>query len=291
MDVQSAFVVMARPKHQQVALKRAAEIQRLKGARLRLVAFCWNAMCEQADIFSVSQRRAMKREIIRQREVWLREQVRDFGLADSQVSIEVRWTDDIARWVSEHVEEDVVIKSVHHSKTLTHTPLDWQLFRECPKPIYIASTRRRKPSGNVLATIDLRHTNAKHQALNLRVLEAAQEFAHIRNATLQVVNVVEFSQALRDLDVIDAQVVRREAVARNRELLDALLQPFGVKRKSVHMPVGKVGQMVAATAAKIDADMLVVGTCARRGAGGLLLGNSAERILTKAPCDVLAVHP
>ena len=57
------------------------------------------------------------------------------------------------------------------------------------------------------------------------------------------------------------------------------------------MPVGKVGQMVAATARKIDADMLVVGTCARRGAGGLVLGNSAERILTKAPCDVLAVHP
>jgi universal stress protein E len=291
VDIQSVFVVMARPKHKQVALKRAQEIQQAKGARLRLVAFCWNAMCEQSDVFSGHQRRAMKREILREREQWLRDQVRDAGLANAEVSIEVQWTADIASWVSENALEDVIVKSVHHSKTLTHTPLDWELLRQCPKPLLITAARRRKVSGNVLASIDLRSTNAQHRAMNLRVLEAASEFARIRNGKVQVVNVVEFSQVLRDLDIIDTRQVRKEAVAQSRELLDALLQPFGILRKSVHMPVGKVGQMVATTARKINADLLVVGTSARRGAQGFMLGNSAERILSKAPCDVLAVHP
>lgn len=291
MDIRSAFVIMARPKHSQVALKRAQEIQQANGAHLRLVAFCWNAMCEQSEIFSVSQRRAMKREILREREQWLLDQVTDAGLVSADVSIEVCWTADIAGWVADNAAEDVVIKSVHHSKTLTHTPLDWELLRQSPKPLFIAATRRRKPSGNVLASIDLRSSDVKHRAMNLRVLEAAREFAQLRQAKLQVVNVVEFSQVLRDLDIIDTRKVRREALANSRELLDALLEPFGVPRKSVHMPVGKVGQMVANTALKINADLLVVGTSARRGAGGLLLGNSAERILTKAPCDVLAIHP
>mgnify|MGYP001812084782 CR=1 FL=1 len=291
MDIRSALVIMARPKHAQVAFKRAQEMQPAGGAHLRLVAFCWNAMCEQSDVFSVSQRRAMKREILREREQWLLDQVTDAGMADADVSIEVQWTSDIAAWVAEHAAEDVVFKSVHHSKTFTHTPLDWELLRQCPKPVYIAATRRRKLSGNVLATIDLRHSNAKHRAMNLRVLEAAREFAQLQQAKLHVVNVVEISQVLRDLDIVDSRKVQREAVANSRELLDALLQPFGVPRKNVHMPVGKVGQMVAATAGKINADMLVVGTTARRGAEGMLLGNSAERILTKAPCDVLAVHP
>ena len=291
MDIRSALVIMARPKHAQVAFKRAQEMQRAGGAHLRLVAFCWNAMCEQSDVFSVSQRRAMKREILREREQWLLDQVTDAGMADADVSIEVQWTSDIAAWVAEHAAEDVVFKSVHHSKTFTHTPLDWELLRRCPKPVYIAATRRRKLSGNVLATIDLRHSNAKHRAMNLRVLEAAREFAQLQQAKLHVVNVVEISQVLRDLDIVDSRKVQRQAVANSRELLDALLQPFGVPRKNVHMPVGKVGQMVAATAGKINADMLVVGTTARRGAEGMLLGNSAERILTKAPCDVLAVHP
>jgi len=291
VDIQSAFVIMARPKHSQVALTRAHELQRNKSMHLRLVAFCWNATCEQRDLFSASQRRCMKREIMRQRENWLIDQVRDAGLDGADVSIEVKWTEDIAGWVSENATEDLVVKSAHHSKTLTHTPLDWQLLRECPKPVYIVTSRRRKRSGNVLATVDLRHSNRKHRAMNLRVLEAAREFADIHGAKLHVVNVVEFSRVLRDLDIIDPRVIQRKAVARNRELLDALLQPFGVAKRAVHMPVGKGGQMVAATAYKINADLLVVGTSARRGAEGVLLGNSAERILTKAPCDVLAVHP
>ena len=45
-----------------------------------------------------------------------------------------------------------------------------------------------------------------------------------------------------------------------------------------------------ATARKIDADLIVLGTAARR-VGARLLGNSAERILSCAPCDVLVVHP
>ena len=102
MDIQSAFVVMARPKHAQVALKRAQELQAAKGIHLRLVAFCWNAMCEQSDVFSVSQRRSMKREILREREQWLLDQVRDAGLASADVSVEVQWTADIAGWVTEN---------------------------------------------------------------------------------------------------------------------------------------------------------------------------------------------
>lgn len=294
MKINSVLVVMAKPKHMQVAFKRAQEIQRATGAHLRLVSFCWNAMCEQSDVFDVSQRRAMKKEIIRARKDWLRGQVLDAKLAAADVSIEVRWTDDIAGWVSANAprsECDLVLKSVHHSKTLTHTPLDWQLLQQCPAPVFIAAARNRKPSGNVLAALDFRHTDKKHQALNLRVLEAAQKFAEMSDAKLHCVNVVEFSEVLSDLDIIDTRKVRRAAIDKNRELMDALLEPFDIAKSRVHTPLGKVGQMVATTARKINADLLVVGTSARRSAGAVLLGNSAERILTKTPCDVLAVHP
>lgn len=294
MDIKSVMVVMARPKHVQVAFKRAREIQQATGAHLRLVAFCWNAMSEQADVFDVGQRREMKKEIMRVREAWLSDQVQDAGLGAADVSIEVQWTDDIAEWVSANALSskcDLVLKSVHHSRTLTHTPLDWQLLRQCAAPVFIAAARRRKPTGNVLATLDFRHTDRKHQTMNLRVLEAAHSFAEMSGAKLHCVNVVEFSEVLRDLDIIDTRKVRREAVEKIGGLMQALVEPFGVAKSRTHMPLGKVGQMVATTARKINADLLVVGTSARRGPGAMLLGNSAERILMKAPCDVLAVHP
>lgn len=294
MQINNAMVVMDKPKHQQVALSRARALQQATGAHLRLVAFCWNALTEQAEVFSAHQRRALKHEIVRDREVWLREQVRDVGLAAADVAVEVRWTDDIAGWVSANALPDacdMVLKSVHHSKTLTHTPLDWQLLRACRVPVYLAAARRRKPTGNVLATLDLRHSDRKHTALNLRVLEAAHHLAEIAGAKVHVVNAIEFSQVLKDLDIIDTAHVRRKAIANSRELMDALLAPYAIAKSRIHMPLGKVGQAVAATARKVNADVLVVGTSARRGAGAALLGNSAERILSRAPCDVLTVRP
>ncbi len=294
MKIESAMVVMSKPKHKQVALARAKQLQKDCGARLRLVAFCWNAMCEQSDVFDVHQRRTIKSEIMRERESWLIDQVRNAGLAAAEVSIEVQWTDNIAGWVSEKAaadEFDVVLKSVHHSRTLVHTPLDWQLLEQCPKPVYIAATRRRKTSGNVLAALDFRHRDRKHQALNLRVLEAAQAFATMSGGKLHCVNVVEFSHVLSDLDLIDPRRIKKKALANNQELMNALLEPFGVPKSRMHTPLGKIGQMVATTARKIDAEVLVIGTSARRKSGAVLLGNSAQRTLEKSPCDVLVVHP
>jgi nucleotide-binding universal stress UspA family protein len=38
-------------------------------------------------------------------------------------------------------------------------------------------------------------------------------------------------------------------------------------------------------------DVLVMGTVARRGIAGMLIGNTAERVLRKLPCSVLTVKP
>ena len=38
-------------------------------------------------------------------------------------------------------------------------------------------------------------------------------------------------------------------------------------------------------------DVLVMGTVARGGVSGVLIGNTAERVLRKLPCSVLTVKP
>jgi nucleotide-binding universal stress UspA family protein len=38
-------------------------------------------------------------------------------------------------------------------------------------------------------------------------------------------------------------------------------------------------------------DVLVMGTVARGGIPGMLIGNTAERVLRKLPCSVLTVKP
>ena len=42
---------------------------------------------------------------------------------------------------------------------------------------------------------------------------------------------------------------------------------------------------------KLQADLVVMGTVARTGIAGLLIGNTAEAILEQVQCSVLAVKP
>jgi nucleotide-binding universal stress UspA family protein len=43
--------------------------------------------------------------------------------------------------------------------------------------------------------------------------------------------------------------------------------------------------------AKLQADIVVMGTVARTGISGLIIGNTAETILNQLTCSVLAVKP
>lgn len=290
----SILVILDKPKHAQIALERARMLAAAAGAHLHLVSFCWLAMVEHRDVFSAHQRRALKQSVLRQREEWLRGLVRDAGLLAADVTIETVWTDDIAGWVAQAAAGggfDLVVKSVHASKTLLHTPLDWQLLRTCPVPLYLAATVPVKRTGNVLATIDLRHTDRQHQLMNLRVLEAAQRLVGLGRGRLHCVHAVDSAAVLGGLDGVTPARVEREFKTRARELLESMLKPYGIPRARVHVPVGKVGAAVAAVAARTRAEVVVVGTSARRGLGAVLLGNSAERILTRVTSDVLAVHP
>ncbi len=296
----SVLVILDKPKHEQSALAEAKSLLlRHPEMHLQLVSFVWHAMVEQKNVFDASQRRAIKREIVRVRETWLRDLVRDEGLSAASISIEVVWTGDIAAWVAQAAgNSDLVIKSVHKSRTLIHTPLDWALIRTCPRPLLLVGgwkgknrRKKKRSESDVIATIDLRNEDRKHRMLNLKVLDAAARFAELRGGRLHCVSVVEYSEVLSDLEVIDPRKVRKEAVAASADFLEALIKPYGIARTRIHRPAGKVGHMVAQTVRKTGAGLVVVGSAARRGLGATLLGNSAEKILERSPADLLVVHP
>ena len=297
-DPRSILVILDKPKHQQSALAEARRIQAaVPGVQLRLVSFVWHAIVEQKGIYDAQQRRAMKREIVRTRKAWVRNLVRDEKLLEAPASIEVVWTAHIADWVeAQSPRTDLVIKSVHKSRKVLHTPLDWELIRTCPKPLLLVCRyegKRRRKAGNsdVIATVDLRHRDRRHQTLNLRVLDAAVRFARIRGGRVHCVAVVEFSEVLSDLEIIDPRKIRREQIEASAAFLDALLEPYGIPRSRIHRPAGKVGHLVAATARKTGAGLVVVGSAARRAGGLRVLGGSAEKIVDRSPTDVLVVHP
>jgi universal stress protein E len=292
MDIIKITTILDKPKHDQVAWRRTLELQKQSGASVEAVSFVWNAMCENSSALNAADRRKLRRGLIEQRKAWLHK------MAGKAPAAKVRersiYGHDIANWVADDLSKkkpDLLVKTVHKSGSLVHTPTDWELLRSCPVPVLLTSKRRGKPSGNIVAALDLRNLDTKHRHLNCKVLEAAHCFAELSGARVHVVFAVEISQVLRDLDIVNETVSKKKVVKKITPELERLLKPYQISKSRIHMPVGKAGRVVAQVSRKVNADLLVIGSSAHRAKQLVGFGTSAERIVTKTACDVLAVHP
>jgi nucleotide-binding universal stress UspA family protein len=62
-------------------------------------------------------------------------------------------------------------------------------------------------------------------------------------------------------------------------------------KHEVYLLKGEPGRLVPEVAAAREVQLIVMGTVSRSGVSGLLIGNTAEKILGQVDCAVLAVKP
>ena len=60
---------------------------------------------------------------------------------------------------------------------------------------------------------------------------------------------------------------------------------------SIHMVSGEPGVILSRLADRLDIGLIVMGTVARTGVPGFIMGNTAETILNQIDCSVLAIKP
>jgi len=59
----------------------------------------------------------------------------------------------------------------------------------------------------------------------------------------------------------------------------------------VYLLKGEAGRLIPALAAANEIELIVMGTVSRTGIAGLLIGNTAEKVLRQVDCSVLTVKP
>ena len=62
-------------------------------------------------------------------------------------------------------------------------------------------------------------------------------------------------------------------------------------KPQTHLVKGWARKEIPALAKQIEADLVVMGTVARTGVPGFIMGNTAETILNQIDCSVLAIKP
>lgn len=75
--------------------------------------------------------------------------------------------------------------------------------------------------------------------------------------------------------------------------LEQSLENMGIEHgaATLHVAQGVPYQVINSTAKKLGVGLIVMGSVGRRGISGLLIGNTAEKILHTSDCSLLVVKP
>ncbi|MCB1843821.1 MAG: universal stress protein [Halioglobus sp.] len=274
------------------ATPRGLELAARLGLEVEVVAFTYVSLASLRGN-SAEQARVRKRLLDTRRDE-VQAQIDSQRRPGQQVTLQVVWQKDIDQWITRECGKgkvDLVVKTGHRSETLVHTSTDWQLLRECPVPVLLVARKRWHRTKPVLAALDLSTTLRSKQALNGKVLRAARDLAHGLGVELKIITAIEIPTLLADLDLVDPLAYTRDARRDMQPQIDKLAAAYDLPEHLFVSKQGPVEKVITSCAASTRAQIVVMGTVARRGVKARLLGNTAERVLRHMKTDVLAIKP
>ena len=139
----------------------------------------------------------------------------------------------------------------------------------------------------VLAATDFSDAGLKAITQGLQVAQQAGAAFHL----LHVVDSNDVPDAISTIPKGDS--LRHEINEEAARRLDAFLNSLNVDRAQIHSHLswGTPWQEIRRISQQQAADMIVMGTVGRSGIKGILLGNTAEKILNTCDCSILIVKP
>lgn len=274
------------------ATPRGLEIARRLGHSVEVVAFAWASL--KGLEMSPSDRAEVKQRLLNAREGEVEERIAQYRKEGQKVSLKVIWNKDVVPWVLRRIEGRdyaAVVKTGRRSESLGHTPTDWQLLRECPVPVLIVSRDKWHRTKPVIAAVDLATRNRNKRKLNHAVVAAARRVAGALDAELKLIAAVEVPAVLDELDMVDPTAYVKKQKAAMQGHLEELVEAHDLPRSAVNIKRGPVAKVITSEAARVRAQLVVMGTVGRKGVRARLLGNTAESVLQLLHTDVLALKP
>jgi len=216
------------------------------------------------------------------------------GVFDDTIDIisEVVVSDNIAEWVINHCDStavDLVIKGGHRSESLFHIPSDWQLIRHLSCPILIASHVKWKNKANILLAVDVSSQESNHQQLNSLILAWGETWHQVTHNQLHAMYSIPIAKPLLEFDVVDKYAVMQKKGPAAKEKMQKLLAQFDLSSIISHITVGAPDRAILHQANELHSNLVILGSVARKGVSGLLLGNTAEKVLHHLRTDCLII--
>jgi universal stress protein E len=193
---------------------------------------------------------------------------------------------------------DLVVRS--HARDLVpgqrDGAVDMHLLRTCPCPVWLVGPQRVAQPPHILAAVDTEADVPGAAELNRMILDVALTLGEAWRARVTVLH----AWSLFGEELLRNHSTEREMdealKASERQASDGLaafVATFGDRAGEVHLECikGEPRYVIPRFVTDHRVDMVVMGTVARKGIAGFLIGNSAETVLRELRGSVFAVKP
>jgi universal stress protein E len=159
-----------------------------------------------------------------------------------------------------------------------------KLLRECPCPVWVVKPAAHGLPGRVLAATDL-------SPVGEEVVRTAAFVAHRCGAALHVAHALTLPFSVQFEGEAGEAGYERRAGREATDAIERLLREVAFPGASLHVALTAPTRLILESARRLHVDLAVLGTASRGGLAGFVLGNTAERLLERLDCSLLAVKP
>jgi universal stress protein E len=163
-----------------------------------------------------------------------------------------------------------------------------RLIRKCPASVWIVKAEHVGSPKVVLSPTDFSEVSLKAVAHGLWVAQQSQAQFHLlhvidsHDVPDNIISKIPEGSSLRN-------EINEEARARLEKFVDSLQADRS--QLQIHLSWGTPWKEVKRMAQHLTADLIAMGTVGRSGIRGMLLGNTAEKVLSTCDCSILTVKP
>ncbi|WP_330959991.1 universal stress protein [Photobacterium sp. 53610] len=177
--------------------------------------------------------------------------------------------------------------------------LDMELLRQCPCPVWLCRPiTHPQHQVHVAVAIDADSDSQAETDLDVALLQTARDLANDCDGSLIVISCWDFpyeeisSNPFIHVPESELEHSIQRTEAKHLEKFNALVALSGIHgpMKTCHLK-GMPQQCIPDMIEQEQIELLVMGTVARTGIPGFIMGNTAEDIVQNTRCSILALKP
>ena len=305
MKFNNILVVLNPENDKQYALARAVRLAKEQKnsnlVKITLFLAIYDLSYEMSALLSPEERAEMHRNVIEQRKLAIQPYIEKYASDGINFSSTVVWHSNEAEAITTEVEThnyDLVVKYTNAEeslKSLIVTPVDWQILRKCPTPILVVKDGDWKHQRRILVAVNVSDDeNEAHSTFNDELVSLSMDLADsLDRGNIHLVTAYPPTPINMAIDLPEFSSGEYSSGLRGQYLLNmkALRQKYGIDGDHTHVLEGFPEDVIPQVAEKLEAELVILGTIGRTGLSAAFLGNTAEHVISKLNCNLLAIKP